>query len=792
MDYDVDFNSKVDMTKQDKKIEDAMEAVKAGNGALSQMKEMPDGTKRFFNVYGDVHDGWDHILNIFMDSDSVSPLLLAAVHGKLKKPEKKKDNKYKGSQTTIDYTNEAITWVFRNTDEKVYLEAYQRDEKKGFYDPDIEGSWDKEDGSIQINGEKLKEDSNLYYVLLFASLRNHLEAEGYIDKLREINKYSGAGVLVSAEDEDHITCKIVQGKERPDLPCEMFLMGTITCRPYLDEMLAGARLSKMSFEDRIKSAENGDVDAMEALANAYLEGEGVEQDFKKSLYWWEKLAETGNATAQFNVGLYYAKGCGVERDFAKAAEWMQKAAENGDVDAGNAVKTYKSADENLKKAQAGDAGAQAEIAKLYSQMGNSLKQLNADTDYQESFKWAKKSADQGNPDGLYVLALCYEHGRGTEYSYEKATKAYETAAKKGHAPSQWNLACQYLRGFGDNVTEGLMLAYQAADQGYELAIKGLEESGNSVEKLNEHYADKDTIVSLEGTQYEGRADRCERIRVGDELTYKMVKDKGGKDALELFFKGGSVGLAYQYSVGKIIALLKLNRAKLKVTVRSCIPKSKRGARARNAEVTLNMILTEIKPETPEEKAKRLAKEEADRKAAEEKRRQEAEARRKAEEEARRKAEEERKKREEALKKYNEQHDSWKSQCDALRSKRDSYIAEKLAEEKKAIEEQVEKEREGAVSSAQSIIAEQSKRKDDAERLLASLGLFKFGEKKTQKAVIEEAANKIGEAQSAISKAEELYKSKMASAEADAKMKEGTFRNEAEKLYPFPAEPSKPF
>lgn len=788
----IEFNDKVDTNKREIKIEDAMDNVKAGNGAICQMKEMPDGTKRYFNVYGDVHDGWDHILNIFMDSSSFSPLIQAAVHGKLKKSERKENNEYKVSQTTIDYTDKAITWLFINTEEKIFLEAYQRDQKKGFYDPQIDEAWEKTNGSIEINGEKLKENKYLYYVFLFASLRNHLEAEGFIDQLRELNKYSGAGVLVSAEDEDHITCKIVQGKERPDLPCEVFLMGTITCRPYLDEILAGARISKMSFEDRIKEAEAGDTDAMEALAKAYLEGDDVPQDLEKSFYWWKKLAETGNAMAQFNTGLYYAKGCGVERDFTKAAEWMQRSAENGDEDAANAVKAYKAADDNLRKAQAGDVAAMAELAKLYTQMGDSLQQLDVDTDYQEAFRWAKESANQGNPEGMYVLALCYEHGRGAEYNSEEAIKAYKQAADKGHAPSQWNLACHYLRGFGDHVEEGLMLAYQAADQGYELAIKGLEQSGNTVEKLNDYYASEETRVSLEGTQYEGRADRCERIHSGDELTYKMAKDKMGKDALELFFRGGSVGLVYQHTVGKIIALLKLNRAKLKVTVRNCIPKSKRGTRARNADVTLNMILTEIKPETPEERAKRLAKEEADRKAAEEKRRQEAEERKKAEEEARRKAEEERKKREEALKKYNEEHDIWQSQCDALREKRDSYVVEKLAEERKAIEDQIGKEKDTSVSSAQSIITEQSKRKDDAERLLGSLGMFKFGEKKTQKAIIEDAGNRISEAKAAIAKAEELYKSKKASVEVDARRKEGTFRNEAEKLYPFPAEPSKPF
>ena len=65
----------------------------------------------------------------------------------------------------------------------------------------------------------------MLYLLAFHSLRKYLIAEGVVDQLRKINKYSAAGVVVTATDEDHITYKIVQDEERPDLVCEMFLFG---------------------------------------------------------------------------------------------------------------------------------------------------------------------------------------------------------------------------------------------------------------------------------------------------------------------------------------------------------------------------------------------------------------------------------------------------------------------------------------------------------------------------------------------------------------------------------------
>lgn len=121
---------------------------------------------------------------------------------------------------------------------------------------------------------------------------------------------------------------------------------------------------------------------------------------------------------------------------------------------------------------------------------------------------------------------------------------YEQAAQKGHAPSQWNLAVCYLNGNGvtQDQTKGLFWAYQAADQGNELAINGLESQGKTIPQIIERFADPEINVVLEGTQYEGRADRCERICAGMELQYKIIKDKNGDDALECFYNGGSVGL----------------------------------------------------------------------------------------------------------------------------------------------------------------------------------------------------------------------------------------------------------
>lgn len=313
----------------------------------------------------------------------------------------------------------------------------------------------------------------------------------------------------------------------------------------------------------------------------------------------------------------------------------------------------------------------------------------------------------------------------------------------------------------------------------------------TIKQIIKRYSDPEYHVTLEGTQYEGRADRCERIRAGMELRYKIIKDKNGEDALECFYNGGSVGLISRRAVGDVIALLRLERAALKIKVKSCIPKSKRGARARNADVHLTLKLTERKPETPEERAARLKAEEEARRKAEEERKRKKEERRKAEE-ARRKAEAEAKaKREEELRRYNEVHKKWESECADINIKRTASVDAQIAEEKAAIVNAATKKRDEVIAKANAVVKEQTERKALAESTLASLGMFKFGEKKAQKSIIEEATKLLTEAQASISSAESVYSTEIGEADKKAESKRPSFQKNAEIEFPLPVEPKKP-
>lgn len=84
-------------------------------------------------------------------------------------------------------------------------------------------------------------------------------------------------------------------------------------------------MSELGFDELLKLAENGDVEAQYKLALCYHKANGVEEDFEKALYWYEQSANRGYLKAQSWLGCNYRNGYNygmrVEKDFDKALYW---------------------------------------------------------------------------------------------------------------------------------------------------------------------------------------------------------------------------------------------------------------------------------------------------------------------------------------------------------------------------------------------------------------------------------------------------------------------------------------
>ena len=286
-----------------------------------------------------------------------------------------------------------------------------------------------------------------------------------------------AGILLEVK-KGELAWKAVSGKDRPELMVQSLFGGITKGRPYMDDFFERSLFEEMSLEEHIEEAEDGEASSMEYLAMLYLNGDedlDVEPDPEKCVYWLRKLAEAGDSNGMFNLGLHYAKGYGVERDFVQAVHWMEKAAEAGDEDAPAVAEEYKKLANSVEKAESGDAQAQADLAGGLMKLGGSLDQAGPGEDFAESVKWAEKSAAQDNGDGIWILALAYEHGRGVAQDKKKAVDLYQRGADLGHAKSQHSLGAYYMRGeiVKKDQKKAFDLFMKSAKQGYGLAMQGL-------------------------------------------------------------------------------------------------------------------------------------------------------------------------------------------------------------------------------------------------------------------------------------------------------------------------------
>ena len=219
-----------------------------------------------------------------------------------------------------------------------------------------------------------------------------------------------------------------------------------------------------------KAANAGNATAMYSIGYMYDYGEGVEQDYSKALEWYNKAANAGNSAAINNIGYMYEFSEGVEQDYSKALEWYNKA-----VNAGNAAAWYN------KAVNAGNAAAMNNIGRMY-EFGKGVEQ-----DYTKSLEWYNKAANAGNATAMYNIGYMYDCGEGVEQDYSKALEWYNKAANAGNTAAMNNIGYMYDYGKGveQDCSKALEWLKKAADAGNSAAMYNIGymyECGKGVEQ----------------------------------------------------------------------------------------------------------------------------------------------------------------------------------------------------------------------------------------------------------------------------------------------------------------------
>lgn len=100
-----------------------------------------------------------------------------------------------------------------------------------------------------------------------------------------------------------------------------------------------------------------------------------------------------------------------------------------------------------KKAQHGSAYSQRVLGNIYE----------VSQDYNESAKWYRLAAEQGDAEAQFSLGYMYDLGEGFPQDYSEALKWYRLSADQGYAGAQFNLGLMY--NYGDGVPKDYKTSY---------------------------------------------------------------------------------------------------------------------------------------------------------------------------------------------------------------------------------------------------------------------------------------------------------------------------------------------
>nr|MCR5259142.1 sel1 repeat family protein [Desulfovibrio sp.] len=159
-------------------------------------------------------------------------------------------------------------------------------------------------------------------------------------------------------------------------------------------------LQKRAEIDR-KMAERGEGLAIENLAHAYENGDGVPKNYREASRWLLKAARQGRPGAQMRLGVLFENGRGVPQDQTCAALWFAESAKGG----------FR-------------AGQFAYALRLLEGKG-------VPADPAEAFGWFEKAADQGSPYATDMMGHMLQEGQGVPADPERAFNLFRKASELG-------------------------------------------------------------------------------------------------------------------------------------------------------------------------------------------------------------------------------------------------------------------------------------------------------------------------------------------------------------------------
>lgn len=142
-------------------------------------------------------------------------------------------------------------------------------------------------------------------------------------------------------------------------------------------------------------------------------------------------------------------------------------------------------------------------------------------------------------------------------------------------------------------------------------------------------------------------------------------------------------------------------------------------------------------------------------------------------------------------KYELELELWNQQCKEIGERKEKLISERIAEARREAELPFQRAFEAEIQGANKQKTENEKKKRDAEKQLAGLGVFDFIKKKNLKKEIDKATKEIADAENRIKAAKQKLKSSHSTVLQKLSQKEAEIRAEVENELPMLPMPEKP-
>ncbi|MBT5708718.1 sel1 repeat family protein [bacterium] len=196
------------------------------------------------------------------------------------------------------------------------------------------------------------------------------------------------------------------------------------------------KIKVVTFSDRLKLAEEGDAEAQNQVAVAFLQGTEGERDLERAMHWFLQAADAEHSRALYNLGVLHQEGKYVSEDHRKAFDYFLNAARRGLPEAQMSIGW-------LYEGGLGTMKDMTEAVYWYRRAATFGKAADRARSYYSENLLDHRDSQYlyGNMDAQFLLGRLFEEGNEMMSSdLDMAVEWYEDAAVRGDGASASRLA----------------------------------------------------------------------------------------------------------------------------------------------------------------------------------------------------------------------------------------------------------------------------------------------------------------------------------------------------------------